>query len=1059
MKQTINSLTRFIRRKKNVLHSLLTLLLVSVLTNAAFAQLLTTNSFTGAGACPTAGNVFSSTANAAATPLSRQGVICTSTANVFNSTTLNNTASRSDNSYIEFSITANNGYALNLTALSFFRQGSNTAPNSLIVSYSTDAANFNATRVDLGTAVTPSAGTSLTLTAPTAITTTSGGTVTFRFYPYGTARADGATTPAAASTGTFRLDDVSLYGSVVTTSDIAPIVTSTTPANSASNVAPNTTIGVTFSEAVTATTSSFSVAGSVSGVHTFTLAGGPTTFTINPDLDFTDGETVTVTALASQIADQDGSVDNLASDYSFSFSVLPTVTVVKIHDIQGSGSAFNPAFGGNQSIEGIVTRKFAGSTKLNGFFVQEEDTDADADPLTSEGIFVFDPAGLFTGNEGDKVKITGTIVEYTTTSGGNTSSLTELTNLVSVINEGASTLPTPTTVSLPVANVSDLEAYESMLVTMKAATDNLVVTEYFQLGLYGQVVLAATGASNQSGTDARLDQYTQYYTPSVTGYATYLAEIAKRKIILDDGSSVSNPNPIPFGRGGQPLSASNTLRGGDEVTSITTVLDERFEGYRLQSNTGVNFLPTNTRPTTPPALGGTLRVASANVLNFFNGNGTGVDGSAGGFPTARGASNLAEFTRQRAKVLQNLYGGGADIIGLMEVENDGYGATSAIQDLVNGLNTLAGTTSYTFVNPGSISTDAITVAMIYKPGVVSPVGAPASLSTSAAFTAVGRQPLAQTFRQTSTGEVITVVVNHFKSKGSSSGGAGDADTGDGQSASNGTRTRQAQDLATWLATKPTGTADPDYLLLGDLNSYAKEDPITTLATAGYNNLLPTTSYSYVFDGFTGSLDHALATTSLATQVTGAEKWHINADEPTVLDYNTENKTAAQQASLYNADPFRSSDHDPVLIGLNLATSPDLTTVLYARPSTAYSTTSVTTVVDVMELNNISTSGQITIKISKDTQISFTYNSGATTVDGRPVQNSAWSFDDLADPDYYVLTSTQTITAGGQLSFGLNGVLTPGATTGTLTISSVVVNSGNDAKLTNNTDADKVEYFQ
>ncbi len=1059
MKKTLNLLTGFIRQKKNVFHSFLALLLVSVLTNAAYAQLLTTNPFSGTNVCPTPGNVFSAVANATVAPFSRQTLTCSPTANVFNSTTLNNTASRNDNSYIEFSITATNGYALNLTTLSFFRQGSATAPNSLIVSYSTDAANFNATRVDLGTAITPTTGASLTLTAPTAITTTSGGTVTFRFYPYGTTRADGATTPAAASTGTFRVDDVSLYGSVVPTSDIAPTVTSTTPANSASNVAPNTTIGVTFSEAVTVTTSSFSVVGSVSGSHSFTLAGGPATFTLDPSQDFTDGETVTVTALAAQIVDQDGSPDNLASDYSFSFSVLPPVTVVKIHDIQGSGSTFNTAFGGNQSIEGIVTRKFAGSTKLNGFFVQEEDADADADPLTSEGIFVFDPTGLFTGNEGDKVKITGTVVEFTSTSGGNTSSLTELTNLVSVVNEGTSTIPTPITVSLPVANVSDLEAYESMLVTMKAATGNLAVTEYFQLGQYGQIVLAATGPSNQSGTDARLDQYTQYYTPSVTGYATYLAEVARRKIILDDGSSVSYPDPIPFGRGGQPLSASNTLRGSDEVTSITTVLDERFEGYRLQSNTGVNFLATNTRPTTPLALGGTLRVASANVLNFFNGNGTGVDGAAGGFPTARGATNLAEFTRQRAKVLKNLYGGGADIIGLMEVENDGYGPTSAIQDLVNGLNTLAGTTSYTFVNPGSISTDAITVAMIYKPGVVSPVGAPASLSTSAAFTVVGRQPLAQTFRQTTTGEAITVVVNHFKSKGSSSGGAGDADTGDGQGASNGTRTRQAQDLATWLATKPTGTSDPDYLLLGDLNSYAKEDPITTLATAGYNNLLPTTSYSYVFDGFAGSLDHALATNSLATQVTGAEKWHINADEPTILDYNTENKSTAQQANLYNADPFRSSDHDPVLIGLKLASTPDLTTVLYARPSTAYSTTTVTTVVDVMELNNISTSGSITIKISKDTQVSFTFNNGATTVDNRSVQNSAWSFDDLSDPNYYVLTSTQAIAAGGQLSFGLDGILTPGATTGTLTISSVIVNNGNDAKLTNNTDADKIEYFQ
>jgi Ca2+-binding RTX toxin-like protein len=195
-----------------------------------------------------------------------------------------------------------------------------------------------------------------------------------------------------------------------------------------------------------------------------------------------------------------------------------------------------------------------------------------------------------------------------------------------------------------------------------------------------------------------------------------------------------------------------------------------------------------------------------------------------------------------------------------------------------------------------------------------------------AFDLVGRKPLAQTFQQISTGELFTAVVNHFKSKGSSSGGVGDADAGDGQGLSNGTRTRQAQDLAAWLATKPTGTNDADYLLLGDFNAYAQEDPITTLASAGYGNLLPNTSYSYVFDGQVGALDHALGSNSLATQVTGAEKWHINADEPTVLDYNTEFKSAGQIISLYNADQFRASDHDPVLVGLNLNSAPSNVTL-------------------------------------------------------------------------------------------------------------------------------------
>ena len=193
---------------------------------------------------------------------------------------------------------------------------------------------------------------------------------------------------------------------------------------------------------------------------------------------------------------------------------------------------------------------------------------------------------------------------------------------------------------------------------------------------------------------------------------------------------------------------------------------------------------------------------------------------------------------------------------------------------------------------------------------------------SGAFNVVGRKPLAQTFRELATGEIFTAVANHFKSKGSSSGGVGDADALDGQGFSNGTRTRQAQDLSSWLATKPTGTDDADYLVLGDLNAYAQENPLTTLASAGYSNLLPNTSYSYVFDGQAGSLDHALGSSSITSQVTSAEKWHINADEPTVLDYNTEFKNPGQVSSFYNSDFYRASDHDPVILGLNL-TSPAL----------------------------------------------------------------------------------------------------------------------------------------
>ena len=597
------------------------------------------------------------------------------------------------------------------------------------------------------------------------------------------------------------------------------------------------------------------------------------------------------------------------------------VSLSFIHDIQGAG-ATTPVPNTSVAIEGIVTRTFIGTTKLNGFYVQEEDADADADPATSEGIFIFDQNAVFNGNPGDKVMVTGVVTEFTSSAGGNTSSLTEitLTNSASISTVSTNNpLPKAVTVQLPVASISDLERYEGMLVEVSASEGNLAVTEYFQLGRFGQVVLSATGPGDVIGTDARLDQYTQFNAPSVQGYAAYLAETNKRKIILDDGSSVSNPDPILFGRNGQPLSATNTLRGGDEVTSVTAILDERFEGYRLQTTTGVNFMATNERPATPPAVGGSLKAGSFNLLNYFNGDGTG-----GGFPTSRGANTQAEFTRQRDKTIKAIVESGVDIFALNELENDGYDANSAIQDIVNGVNMATAPGTYTFINPGtSTGTDEITVAMIYKLAKVTPVGAAAVIPAgfgNGAFDVVGRKPLAQTFKENATDAVLTVVANHWKSKGSSSGGAGDTDANDGQGSSNGTRTRQAQDLASWLATNPTGTADPDYLILGDLNAYAKEDPLTTLENQGYVNLVPNTTYSYVFDGFFGALDHALASPALESQVTGATKWHINADEPAVLDYNTEFKSPAQLSSLYNPDQFRTSDHDPVIVGLSL-TSP------------------------------------------------------------------------------------------------------------------------------------------
>lgn len=144
----------------------------------------------------------------------------------------------------------------------------------------------------------------------------------------------------------------------------------------------------------------------------------------------------------------------------------------------------------------------------------------------------------------------------------------------------------------------------------------------------------------------------------------------------------------------------------------------------------------------------------------------------------------------------------------------------------------------------------------------------------------------------------------------------------------------------------------------------------------------------------------------------------------------------------------------------IISAPDLSPLVYARPSTAYGTTGVTVVVDVTELFGVGTNGTITIGLTKDPRVVLSFSPTARSVDGHSVQNPLWKFDDSSNDSYYLLTTNTPISAENMLSFGLTGVLRPGATTGVLTVSAVILsNSGGDFRAKNNVDADKVEYFQ
>lgn len=595
---------------------------------------------------------------------------------------------------------------------------------------------------------------------------------------------------------------------------------------------------------------------------------------------------------------------------SFSaFSQDDKMGVTPIHLIQGNGNA-STLVGQKVVINGIVTATFTGKEKLNGFFVQEQQEDDDES--TSEGIFVYDPSLVFQGKTGDVVQVIGEVAELKS----NASSLTQIKNISSVfvISEN-NKLPKPKLVTLPNDN---WEKYEGMLVQVKAQKGNLFVTEMYQLSRFGQLTLCSDGDSNQSGSDGRLDQFTQFNAPSVEGSKSYLAEIAKRKIVIDDGSGIRNPTVLPYGREGKAFDMFHAVRGGDQTTEVVGIVDDRFDAVRIQPTQTVYFKPINKRQYTAPKLPRStkLTVAAFNVLNYFNG-----DGQGGGFPTERGANTPEELKRQQDKTINVILKSKADVVSLMEIENDGFGEYSAIQTLVRELNSASGfKRNFVACEVENRGTDVITSAIIYDSRKVTPVGRTVSMPDgygTASFDSARRKPIIQTFKELRSDEEFTLVAVHFKSKGVQSVGQGNEDKGDGQGRNNEVRVQQAEDLKNWLATQPTGSTDTDYLLIGDFNAYAMEDPIVFFDAYGYKSLFPTSSYSYVYDGQWGSLDHALATPSLKAQVTKAHKWHINADEATILDYNTENKTTEQVNSYYDSSVFRSSDHDPVIIGLRL----------------------------------------------------------------------------------------------------------------------------------------------
>ncbi len=695
--------------------------------------------------------------------------------------------------------------------------------------------------------------------------------------------------------------------------ETAPSVKTTFPANGATDVETNAAIEITFTEPVTLVDPWFDVTCTSSGIHTATVTDADPKFTLTMDEPFVTLETCTVTVYAAQVTDDDTDdpPDLMEADYVFSFSVPVPPEVcgdpfTPIYDIQGAG-AVTPLLGQEVATEGIVVGDF--QTGRSGFYIQTAAGDGDLN--TSDGIFIY--STLVDVQPGDHVRVRGLAAEYPTTP----PSLTQISTVSKIWVCSTGNTIEPTVLSLPVAQDFEYEDYESMLVTYP---QQLVISEYYNFDRYGEIVI----------TSERHTTPTAEFEPGSPEVVQAVQDYLLDKIVLDDGRSWQNPDPA-IHPNGLVFDLTNLFRGGDLVQNVTGILDYYASAYRIQPIQGADYIPANPRTLAPDLEAGDLTVASFNVLNYFLTIDDGVNDICGpsGDMECRGADSLEELARQRAKILAALSGINADVFGLMEIQNDEDQSTA---DLVAGLNDIFGADTFAYISTGYIGTDAIKQALIYKTAAVTPVGEYKILDSTVDprfLDDYNRPVLAQTFADNLTGSIITVAVNHLKSKGSDCNDVGDPDLGDGAGNCNLTRKTAAEAEVDWLASDPTETGATEYLIIGDLNSYDKEDPIDAIklgpdGTAGtaddYLDMMfefnGEYAYGYVYDGQIGYLDYAMANLSLADNIIDVDFWHINADEPDLINYDMDYKAPAQDA-IYAPDAYRSSDHDPVIVTLSL----------------------------------------------------------------------------------------------------------------------------------------------
>lgn len=609
-----------------------------------------------------------------------------------------------------------------------------------------------------------------------------------------------------------------------------------------------------------------------------------------------------------------------------------------IAEIQGDGAA-SPLVGTSVTTRGKVTATFP-TGGFSGYYIQTPGTGGDLTPAnhtSSDAIFVFSAATAGSVQPGDYVEVTGAVSEYfgmTQVTVAAAADLKKLTEAAPEVKATGFALP---------AEETFRESLEGMLL---APQGPMTVSDNYSLNQYGEIGLA--------GGTTPLEQPTAVAEYGSATYTATVAANAARGIKLDDGATTNflkdpatKAEVLPY------LTTADPVRVGTPVTFETNVvLNYSNNSWKFQPLTHltaanaeavqpVTFGAT-TRTEAPAAVGGNLKIASFNVLNYFPTTGDQLTGctyytdragnpiTVRGGCDARGAADAENLQRQQDKIVAAITKSGADVVSLMEIENSaqfGKNRDDALAKLVDALN-IATPGIWDYVRtpanaPPLADEDMIRTAFIFKKAAAEPVGESVIHNDTVAF-ANARKPLAQVFKPVgaSDDKKFIAIANHFKSKGSA---ATPEDTDKGQGASNLARTAQAKSLLAFSNDLQAAKGTDKVFLIGDFNAYAKEDPINVFTAAGYvnqdekaKNADGSAKHSYLFGGLVGSLDHILASPGANAIVTGADIWNINSVESVALEYSRYNNNVTDY---YAPDQFRASDHDPVVVGLNLPATP------------------------------------------------------------------------------------------------------------------------------------------